>query len=176
MVSTTQGSPEAAPWSDSSSAAVYGPHTPRTSFQMPGPAGRSRGSHVLSMTSSNRVKGWLIHFVKSWQPVITWPNAREGEGCRENSRDLQRVPPSSLQLSPCKWRNYLRIWKESPGEGNGYPLQYSCLENAWSSGTSVLNKMQSPWTEEPGALQFRGSQRVRHELATITHIPVGRIT
>ena len=121
-------------------------------------------------------RGWLIHFVKSWQPVTTWPNAREGEGCRENSRDLQRVPPSSLQLSPCKWRNYLRIWKESPGEGNGDPLQYSCLENAWSSGTSVLNKMESPWTEEPGALQFRGSQRVRHELATITHIPVGRIT
>ena len=27
----------------------------------------------------------------------------------------------------------------SPGEGNGNPLQYSCLEN--------------PWTEEPGGLQ-----------------------
>ena len=26
-----------------------------------------------------------------------------------------------------------------PGEGNGNPLQYSCLEN--------------PWTEEPGGLQ-----------------------
>jgi len=26
----------------------------------------------------------------------------------------------------------------SPGEGNGYPLQYSCLEN--------------PWTEEPDRL------------------------
>ena len=27
---------------------------------------------------------------------------------------------------------------KSPGEGNGNPLQYSCLEN--------------PWTEEPGGL------------------------
>ena len=30
----------------------------------------------------------------------------------------------------------------SPGEGNGNPLQYSCLENSW--------------TEEPGRLQFMG--------------------
>ena len=36
----------------------------------------------------------------------------------------------------------------SPGEGNGYPLLYSCLENSW--------------TEEPGNLQAMGSQRVRH--------------
>jgi len=34
----------------------------------------------------------------------------------------------------------------SPGEGNGNPLQYSCLEN--------------PWTEKPGGLWSTGSQRV----------------
>ena len=39
-----------------------------------------------------------------------------------------------------------------PGEGNGNPVQYSCLGN--------------PWTEEPGGLQSIGSQRVRHSLAT----------
>ena len=33
---------------------------------------------------------------------------------------------------------------KSPGEGNGNPLQYSCLE--------------IPWTEEPGGLQSTGSQ------------------
>jgi len=37
----------------------------------------------------------------------------------------------------------------SPGEGNGNPLQYSCLEN--------------PWTEEPGGLQTIGLQRVGHD-------------
>ena len=36
----------------------------------------------------------------------------------------------------------------SPGEGNGNPLQDSCL--------------RIPWTEEPGRLQSMGSQRVRH--------------
>ena len=40
----------------------------------------------------------------------------------------------------------------SSGEGNGNPLQYSCLEN--------------PWTEEPGGLQSTESQRVGHNLVT----------
>ena len=37
-------------------------------------------------------------------------------------------------------------------EGNGTPLQYSCLEN--------------PWMEEPGRLQSMGSLRVRHDWVT----------
>ena len=36
----------------------------------------------------------------------------------------------------------------SPGEGNGYPLHYSCLENFMD--------------EEPGGLQYMGSQKARH--------------
>ena len=40
----------------------------------------------------------------------------------------------------------------SPGEGNGSPLQYSCLGNVW--------------TEEPGGLQFIGLKRVGHDLTT----------
>ena len=35
------------------------------------------------------------------------------------------------------------------GEGNGTPLQYSCLEN--------------PMAEEPGRLQSMGLRRVRHD-------------
>ena len=42
----------------------------------------------------------------------------------------------------------------SPGAGNGYPLQYSCL--------------RIPWTEEPGGLQSMGSQTVRHNSVTNT--------
>ena len=37
----------------------------------------------------------------------------------------------------------------SPGEGNGNPLQYSCLGNLME--------------EEPGGLQSMGSQRVGHD-------------
>ena len=43
----------------------------------------------------------------------------------------------------------------SPGEGNGNPLQYSCLEN--------------PWREEPGKLQSMGSRRVWHDWVTSLH-------
>ena len=37
----------------------------------------------------------------------------------------------------------------SPGEGNGSPLQYPCLEN--------------PMDEEPGGLQSTGSLKVGHD-------------
>ena len=43
----------------------------------------------------------------------------------------------------------------SLGEGNGHPLQYSCLGN--------------PWTEGPGGLQSVGSQRIGPGLATKQH-------
>ena len=36
-----------------------------------------------------------------------------------------------------------------PGEGNGNPLQYSCLEK--------------PWRKEPGRLQSTRSQKVGHD-------------
>ena len=44
----------------------------------------------------------------------------------------------------------------SPGEGNGNPLQYSCLEN--------------PMEEEPGGLQSMGSQRIGHNWESQTHM------
>ena len=42
--------------------------------------------------------------------------------------------------------------RRCPGEGNGNPLQYSCLE--------------IPWTEEPDRLESKGVQRVGHDLVT----------
>ena len=33
--------------------------------------------------------------------------------------------------------------ERSPGEGNGYPLQYSCLENSIDRG--ACRSMVSPW-------------------------------
>ena len=51
---------------------------------------------------------------------------------------------------------------ESPGEENGYPLQYSCL--------------RYPQTEEPGGLQSMGLQRVGHDGATNTQYVLGMRT
>ena len=77
----------------------------------------------------------------------------------------------------------------SPGEGLGYPFQYSWaylvtqmlknppamqetwvrslggedpLEKGMAAHSSILPG-ESPWTEEPGGLQSVGSQRVRHD-------------
>ena len=44
-------------------------------------------------------------------------------------------------------------WEDSPGEGNGTPLQYSCLENPMDGGA---------WE----AAQSMGSQRVGHDWVT----------
>ena len=78
---------------------------------------------------------------------------------------------------------------------SGYPLQYSwaslvaqTIKNHLQCGrsefdpwvektpwrkvwqpTPVLLPGESSWTEKPGGLQFRESQRVRHELAATTH-------
>ena len=40
-------------------------------------------------------------------------------------------------------------WGRFPGEGNGYPLQYFCLENSIE--------------KRPGMVQPTGSQKVRHD-------------
>ena len=41
--------------------------------------------------------------------------------------------------------------EDSPGEGNGNPIQHSCLENPMDR---IL------WTEEPGELQSKGLQEL----------------
>ena len=60
---------------------------------------------------------------------------------------------SSGSISPFLWPClFLLSFILHSREGNGTPLQYSCLEN--------------PWTEEPGRLQSMGSLRVGHDRAT----------
>ena len=61
-----------------------------------------------------------------------FPGGSEVKASACNAGDLGSIPESG----------------RSPGEGNGNPLQYSCLEN--------------PKEEEPGRPQSMGSQRVGH--------------
>ena len=65
--------------------------------------------------------------------ILDFPGGSDGKASAYNAGNLGSIP---------------RLGR-SPGEGNGNPLQYSCLE--------------IPWTEEPGRLQSMGSQRVRHD-------------
>ena len=64
---------------------------------------------------------------------LGFPGGSDSKESACNTEDLGWIPGSG----------------RSPGEGTGYPLQYSCLE--------------IPWTEETGGLQSMESQRVRHD-------------
>ena len=62
-----------------------------------------------------------------------FPSGSEGKASARNGGDLGSVPGLG----------------RSPGEGNGNPVQYPCLEN--------------PMDRETGRLQSMGSQRVGHD-------------
>ena len=75
---------------------------------------------------------------------------------REIIRNVSSIIPggSDSKVSACNVGDLGLIpgSGRSPGEGNGNPLQYSCLENTM--------------TEEPDRLQSLGLQRVGHDWAT----------
>ena len=52
--------------------------------------------------------------------------------------------------------------RKSPAEGNGNPLQYSCLENPMDR-------------EEPGKLQSTGSQKRRKRLSNPTTVRLDQV-
>ena len=67
-------------------------------------------------------------------PGVGFPSGSDGKGSACNVGDLGLIPGLGRSL----------------GEGNGYPLQYSCLENSMDIGAWQATV---PW----------GSQRVRHD-------------
>ena len=111
---------------------------------------------------------WLRHRVKSLEHqqlswTMRWPcepksHTKElytSSEFLEHKREIRGFPGSSVVKNlPARAGDAVSIpgSGRSPGVGNGNPLQYSCLRNTTA--------------EEPGWLQFRGSQRVRHDLAT----------
>ena len=73
------------------------------------------------------------HGIAGHMVVLGFPGGSDGKESTCNTGNLGSIPGSGI----------------SPRKRNGYPLQYSCLEN--------------PWTEEPGGLQSMGLQKVRHD-------------
>ena len=51
---------------------------------------------------------------------------------------------------PAMWETWVQSldWEDSPGEGNGYPLQYSCLENAMDREAwwATVHGVTKSWT------------------------------
>ena len=59
-------------------------------------------------------------------------------------------------------------WGRSPGEGNGNPFQYSCLENPMERGAwrVTVHGVAKSWTQEPGELQSTGCKELDTTKAT----------
>ena len=77
--------------------------------------------------------GQLMSLLFNMLSRLVFPGSLDGKASVYNSGDLDSIPGSG----------------RSPVEGNGNPLQCSCLEN--------------PMTEEPGRLQSMGLQKVEHD-------------
>ena len=77
--------------------------------------------------------GWIQLHLQKGRQKLSFPDDSDGKESACNAGDPGSVP---------------RLGK-SPGEGNGNPLQYSCLENSMDRGA--------------GGLQFMTSQRVRQD-------------
>ena len=62
-----------------------------------------------------------------------FPGGSEGEASAYNERDLGSIPGLG----------------RSPGEGNGNPLQYSCLENPMEGGAwyTTVHGVTKSWTQ-----------------------------
>ena len=83
---------------------------------------------ILTVLTEEDRKNWklfiLIHFLLSnsrggiWQEALGFPGGSNGKESACNAGDLGSIPR----------------WGRSPGEGNGNPLQYSCLENPMDRG------------------------------------------
>ena len=76
-----------------------------------------RVSHP-SQTQSPVTKGTLVFIYTTIIPWDGFPGGSDGKTCVCNARDPGSIPGLG----------------RSPGEGNGNPLQYSCLENPMDRG------------------------------------------
>ena len=61
----------------------------------------------------------FMHWRRKWQPIPGFPGGSEDKALACNAGDPGSIPGLG----------------RSPGEGNGNPLQYSCLENPMDRGT-----------------------------------------
>ena len=74
------------------------------------------GRHILGRFMW--FKGTLSHFNRTFLIIVGFPGGSDGKASACNVGDLGLIPGSG----------------RSPGEGNGNPLQHSCLENPMDGG------------------------------------------
>ena len=96
---------------------------------------------IQNMKSNKDLVLWRTYFNYFGLILIVWgfPGGSDGEESACNAGDPGSIPGSG----------------RSPGEGNGCPLQYSCLENPMDRGACRLQSM--------------GSQQAGHDWSNLAH-------
>ena len=98
-----------------------------------------RAQTCMSLYYFNR-KIWCQKIKESVGQILGLPGGSDGDESTSNLGDLGSIPGLG----------------RSPGEGNGYPLQYSGLENLMDRGVCGLESM--------------GLRRIGHDWATFTSL------
>ena len=103
-----------------------------------------KGFGVVNTAEIESATNWLFHLpLQASQVVLVVKKSLANAG---DVRDLDLIPG---------------LWR-SPGEGNGYPLQYSC----W----------RIPWSEESGVLQSVGLNRGGHVWSSLASMHTSTFT
>ena len=110
----------------------------------PGALGRPRGIGWRGRWEGG--SGWVIHVTPWLIHVNVWQNPLKC--CEVISLQLIKKKESTWQ-----WRRHKRHWFDPqvgkvPREGNGNPLQYSCLEKPMDRGASrvTVQRVTKSWT------------------------------
>ena len=105
---------------------------------------------------------WLGHFLeKAMAPhssTLAWKIPQAEEPGRLQSMGLLRVGHDWSDLAAAA-----AAAGHFSGEGNDNPLHFL---GKYSTFPGKYVAWEIPWTEEPGGLQYKGSQRVGHDWAT----------
>ena len=99
-----------------------------------------------------------IYYLSSFNGrILTYegfPGTSDGKESTCNAEDMDSIPGTG----------------KSPAEGNGYPLQYSCLENSMDRGVLVG---YSPWDHKESDMTEQLTHTLTH---THTHIHIHCLT
>ena len=109
------------------------------------------GHHISIFQGSHRLK-WKEHIKEYFETQDVLPSAINSLCDNTNSFRASLVAQMAKNLPvPGSGR--------SPGEGNGYPFQYSCLENPMDRGTwwDTVHEVTKSWTRLTQI--FQGSQK-----------------
>ena len=111
--------------------------------------------------------GYLMRRTDSWKRPWCWKRSKAGgEGFDRGWNGWMASPTQWTWV----WADSGRRWRTGkPGMLQSTGSQSQTLLSNWTITTSILAG-EMLWTEEPGELQFLGSQRVGHCLATKQHI------